>query len=319
MPLPDAKERWTNQVNAVTLGATPEQGGTRSHTVTIGGHTTLPFMDFEGHTNPPLIAMEVLDVTPQGWPELLAEHYRDVWEDPAAWAKRCVEEYGADLICLHLVGAGPDYGSHPPAQCRDVALAVAEAVSVPLIIWGCDEEKEDNNMMPVVSNALAGENCLLGMASEDNYKTVTVSCLADNHAVLALSQLDINIAKQVNILISDMGFPADRIVMYPTTAGLGYGFEYAYSIHERTRLAALGGDRMMATPILAVIGIEAWKVHEAIDSEEERPGWGSQAERAVMWEAAMAATYIQSGVDVLVMRHPKATAITRQHIQDLMA
>ena len=318
MPLPDAREKWTTQVNTVTLGATPEQGGTRSHTVTIGGHTTLPFMDFEGYTSPPVIAMEVLDVVPQGWPELLAEHYRDVWNDPAAWAKKSVEEFGADLVCLHLVGAGPDLGLRSPAECRDIALSVAEAVSVPLIIWGCDEEKEDNNMMPVISNALAGENCLLGMATEDNYKTLTVSCLADHHAVLALSQLDINIAKQVNILISDMGFATDRIVMYPTTAGLGYGFEYAYSIHERTRLAALGGDRMMGTPMLAVIGIEAWKVHEAIDSQEERPDWGPQEERAALWEATMATAYLQTGVDILVMRHPKAIAVVRQHIQDLV-
>jgi len=319
MPLPEVKEKWTGQINTITLGATPDQGGTRSHTVTIGGHTTLPFMDFEGYTNAPAMAIEVLDVAPQGWPELLAEHYRDVWDDPAAWAKKCVEEFGADLICLHLMGASPEHGSRSPEACRDVALAVAEAVSVPLIIWGCDEEKEDNEMLPIVSNALAGENCLLGIATKDNYKTLTVSCLADNHAILALSQLDINIAKQVNILISDMGFPSDRIVMYPTTAGLGYGFEYAYSIHERARLAALGGDRMMATPVLATIGTEAWKVHEAIDSEEERPGWGPQRERAVLWEAIMATTYLQSGVDILVMRHPESIAVVKRHIQDLMA
>ncbi len=318
MPLPDVREKWSGQINTVTLGATLEQGGTRSHTVTIGGHTTLPFLDFEGLTNPPVVAMEVLDIAPQDWPELLAEHYRDVWDDPAAWARKCVEEFGADLICLHLVGASPDHGARPPEGCRDVALAVAEAVSVPLIIWGCDEEKEDNRMIPVVSHALAGENCLIGMAPQDNYKTVTVSCLADHHAVLALSQLDINIAKQVNILVADMGFPVDRIVMYPTTAGLGYGFEYAYSIHERSRLAALAGDRMMMTPILCNIGTEAWKVHEAIDSEEEHPDWGALKERGPLWEATMATALLQSGADILIMRHPKAVAAVKQHIQDLM-
>jgi acetyl-CoA decarbonylase/synthase complex subunit delta len=318
MPLPDATERWTGQINTVTLGATPEQGGTRSHTVTIGGHTTLPFLDFEGQSNPPLVAIEVHDVAPQGWPELLAEHYRDVWDDPVAWARKCVEEIGADLICLHLVSASPDQGARSPQECRDTALAVAEAISVPLIIWGCDEEREDNEMIPVVSNALAGENCLIGMATEDNYKTVTVSCLADQHAVLALSQLDINIAKQVNILVADMGFPVDRIVMFPTTAGLGYGFEYAYSIHERSRLAALGGDRMMTAPVLCDIGTEAWKVHEVMDSEEERPDWGALRERAPLWEATMATALLQSGADILLMRHPKAVATVKQHIQDLI-
>lgn len=315
MSLPPYKEPWKGSINRLTLGT--ETNG--SKTVTVGGHNTLPFLHFEGQTTAPAVALEVWDRVPSDWPAPLVEAWRDVYSDPVAWAKRGVEQLGVDMICLRLVGASPDLDDATPDACCKVARAVADAVPVPLFIWGCDDNAKDNDVLAAVSRELKSRNFLFGMAEEDNYRTLTVSCLADGHAIVALSPLDINIQKQVNILVSDMGFPPERIVDYPTTGGLGYGIEYAYSIMERARLAALGGDKMMAMPVLAVVGSETWKAKESVAGDQIAPGWGPQAERGPIWEAATAAGFLQAGVDILVMRHPRAIAATQKTISELMA
>lgn len=321
MSIPDVRETYAGRINTVTIGATKEEGGTRSRAVTIGGHTTIPFLAFEGGTRAPAIAFEVPDTAPDAaeWPEAVLEHYRDVAGNPVAWAKKCAEEYQADLICVRLLSTHPDRGNAPPEKARDTVLAIREAVKVPLMIWGSDDDPTDNQVMPVVSQALAGERCLLGMASQENYKTLTASCLADGHAIVGLSPLDINIAKQVNILISDMGFPAERIVMYPTTGALGYGMEYAYSIMERGRLAALAADKMMAMPVLCVVGAESWRAKEAKAADGEAPAWGPAKERGPLWEAVTAVSLLQAGADILLLRHPKAADVVRATLAQLMA
>lgn len=286
----------------------------------VGGHSTIPFLHFEGETVPPVIALEVQDIPPDPgeWPDALIEPYRDVLSDPVAWARACEKEHGADLICIRLLSIHPDRGNAPAAKARDTVLAIREAVKVPLIVWGCDDDPRDNEVMPVVSQALAGEKCLLGMASQENYKTLAAACLADGHSLLGLSPLDINIAKQVNILVSDMGLPADRIVMYPTTGALGYGLEYTYSIMERGRLAALAGDKMMSMPVFCVVGPESWKAKEAKASDADAPQWGPAAERGVMWEAVTAAALLQAGADILLLRHPRSVGIVRSALRGLM-
>lgn len=315
MSLPVYQESWKGNINTLRLGT---EGGDRK-TVTIGGHTTLPFLHFEGETRPPAIALEVWDIPPTDWSQPLVEAWGSTFGDPVAWAKRGVEELGVDMICLRLVGASPDLADATPETCCKVAQAIADAVPVPLFIWGCDDNAKDNEVLAAVSRALKDRNFLFGMAEEDNYKTLTVSCLADGHAIVALSPLDINIQKQVNILISDMGFPLERIVAYPTTGGLGYGFEYAYSIMERGRLAALSGDKMMSTPVMAIVGAETWKAKEANADEVAMPNWGPLNERAILWEATTAAAFLQAGVDILVMRHPEAIATIKTTIADLMS
>jgi len=320
MPLESVKETWSARVCEVTLGATSADGGTRTSTVTIGGHTSLPFLAFESPTtNRPVIAMEVWDMAPTDWAEVVMAPFADVAGDPAAWAKKCVEQYGADVICLRLLSAHPDNEDSPPAKGAEAVKAVLGAVGVPLIIWGCGHPNKDNELMPVCSQAAAGERCLLGSATEDNYRTLVVACQADGHYIIGESPLDINIEKQVNILISDMGFPFERIVIFPTTGALGYGLEYAYSIMERTRLAGLTGDRTIAQPMLAAVGWEAWRAKEAKGTQEEQPQWGPEAQRGPAWEAATAAGFIQSGADILVMRHPEAAAVVKRHIDSLMS
>jgi acetyl-CoA decarbonylase/synthase complex subunit delta len=320
MSVPDVKEKWQGKIGTVTIGATSAEGGTRGKSVRIGGHTTIPFLAFEGQTTVPAVAFEVPDIPPEAgeWPDALREPWQDVLNDPVAWARKAETKYGADLICIRLLSIHPDRGNATAAKAKETVLAIRNAVKAPLIVWGCDDDPRDNEVLPVVSQALAGEKCLLGMASQENYKTLAAACLADGHSLLGLSPLDINIAKQVNILVSDMGLPADRIVMYPTTGALGYGLEYTYSIMERGRLAALAGDAMMSMPVFCVVGPESWKAKEARALDQDAPQWGPAAERGVLWEAVTATALLQAGADILLMRHPRAAEVVRGAVKGLV-
>ena len=319
MALPDIKEKWSSRLFTVVLGATAEEGGTRCRSIKVGGEETLPFLHFEGSLpNPPVLAMEIADIYPESWAGFLEQPFGDALKSPVDWARKCVEDFGADMICIKLMGVHPDFGNASPKQAAEVVEAVKEAVDVPLIVWGCDDDQKDNEVLPVCSQVLAGERALLGTATKENYKTLVVSCLADGHALITESPIDINIAKQVNILVSDMELPLDRVVMYPTTGGLGYGIEYVYSIQERGRIAALTGDRIMATPVICLVGAESWRAKEAKAPEEETPGWGPTQERGPLWETITATTLLQAGADILVMLHPKAVAAVRSFVGGLV-
>jgi len=318
MTVPDAKQRWSGKITEVTIGATQADGGTRASTVTLGGQTSIPFLDFEGQTpHAPAVALDVLDVQPADWPPPLAEVYSDVWSDPAAWAAR-VKDLGADMVNLRLVGTHPDEGDHSPDQAAEIVKAVLAACDLPLVIWGCDVAEKDQKVMPKVAEAAQGENCLLGAVSEDEYRTLTAAAQAYGHKLIALSPCDINKTKQINILVTDMGFPLEDIVIYPSTASLGYGMEYIYSILERGRLAALSGDKLMAQPVLLDVGLEAWRAKEARTGEEAAEIWGPPAMRGPAWEAVTATDLLQSGCDLLTMRHPKAMETVRKAVEQLV-
>ncbi|MGI6778263.1 MAG: CO dehydrogenase/acetyl-CoA synthase subunit delta [Acetivibrionales bacterium] len=313
------KERNSGKILTVKLGATKEEGGTRTNTITVGGETSLPFMHFEGETpHRPVIAMEVLDRVPDDWNEEIKKQFEGVLDNPAAWAKKCVEEYGADMIFLRLVSADPDQGNSSTEQCVKTVKDVLAAVGVPLAVVGCGVDEIDNNVLAAVAEACAGENLLIGFARDENYNTIAAACMVHGHTLIAQSPLDINMCKQLNILITEMGLAPDRIIIDPSIGGLGYGIEYAYSIQERGRIGALQGDKMLSMPILGTIGFEAWKAKEAIASEEEFPGWGEQSERGILWEAVTATSLLQAGMDILVMRHPEAIRLVRKNIDDLM-
>ena len=319
MPVEPLKERYSSKVGTVTLGATKEQGGTRTHTITVGGDSTLPFLHFEGQVpNKPVIAMEVWDRVPEWNPELLA-HYQDVAGDTAAWAQKAVQEYGADLIYLRLSSADPELGDSSPEKCADTVKKVLGAVGVPLIVVGSGVDEKDNLVLPMVAEAAAGENLLLGTAEQDNYKTLTAACMVHKHNIIALSPIDINICKQLNILINEMNLPLERIIIDPSVGALGYGIEYTYSIMERIRLGALQGDRMLAMPIVCTVGYEAWRAKEANASAAEFPGWGDQKDRSILWEAVTASGFIQAGGHIIVMRHPEAVKLVRENLNQLMA
>jgi len=312
MPLPPVKDAYSGRVNEITLG-----GGDRQ-SVTIGGAKTVPHGgDRQATGHRPVIAVDVLDAPPEEWPPVLAEAYADVLDDPAAWARKGVEEFGAELICVKFDGIHPDKGDRGADHAVEVAKKVLDAVKVPVILWGCGTPDKDNAVMPKVSEAAKGRNVLLGTVTEDNYKNLTAIALADGHFLISEAPLDINIAKQVNILVSDMGFPLERMVMFQTTGALGYGLEYAYSLQERQRLAALGGDKLMAMPLICDVGSEAWRAKEAKTPDQDAPEWGDAARRGPLWEATTAIALIQSGVDIVRMRHPKAIATTQAYINGL--
>jgi acetyl-CoA decarbonylase/synthase complex subunit delta len=320
MEIPDVRESSPQAIYTVRLGATPKEGGTRTSVVTVGGERALPFHHFDGEIpNPPVVAMEVWDVPPEDWPAPVREPFSDVFSSPSEWAKKCVEEYEADLICLRLVGCEPSGENRSPAEAAAVVKEVLRAVGVPLIIWGCGNPEKDNEVFPVVGEAAAGENCLLGTITQDNYKTLVAVATAYKHKLIAESPVDINIAKQVNILALDAGFPLEDLVIYPSTGALGYGIEYVYSIMERTRLAGLGGDKLLAQPILCDIGAEAWAVKEARATKDEQPKWGDERLRGPIWEATTAYVYLLAGADILVMRHPRAVQAVKKMIRTLMA
>ncbi len=314
------KEKWMSKVNILTIGKTKAEGGTRAKNVHVGGEETLPFMHFEGKMPyAPVVAWEIQDVAPEEWPEVVREPFKDVYSDPVKWAKKCEQVHQADLICLTFVGAHPDNKNTSAAECAKIVKDVLAATATPLIIIGCGNDEKDNEILPAISEAAKGENVLLGKATQDNYKTIVACASADGHCVVAESPIDINIAKQINVLISDMGFASDKIVIDPTTGGLGYGLEYCYSIMERARIGALGGDKMLAMPFIVFPGKEAWRSKEAKSTQEQMPLWGDEKERGPLWEAVTAQASLLAGADILIMRHPKAIAITKKMISSLMS
>ena len=319
MEIADVTEKWTHAINTVTIGATSEEGGTRSRTVTVGGETTLPALTFEGQLpHRAVIAGVVVDVVPEDWPDVLKKAIGDVIHSPAEWAQKHVEDFNVDLISLKLLGADPARKNLSAEAAAKTVKAVLDAVDVPLIIWGCDDEDKDNEVLPECSQAAKGENCLIGSATESNYRTLAAIGTADNHKLISEAPVDINIGKQVNILLEDAGFNLKDVVMCQVTAALGYGFDYVYTIFERVRIAGLKGDRHMALPQIANVGWEVWKVREALADEDVLPGWGKLEKRGPRWEAATAAGYLQAGADILTLAHPESIAVMRGTIAELM-
>lgn len=317
MELPDVKERWTSKINEVTIGATKDEGGTRGKTVTVGGQTTLPLMDFEGELpNPPVIAGYVSDVPPD-WPDVLKNAIGSEINDPVEWAQKSVETYGVDLLSLRLNGADPSGANRSADECAQVVESLLKAVDLPLIIWGCGDDAKDAEILPACSQIARGENCLLGSAKETNYLTIVAICKADKHKVISEAPVDINIGKQVNILLQDAGYELSDVVMFQTTAALGYGFDYVYTILERARSAGLKGDKLMAAPQICDVGGEVWRIKEAVVDEDILPGWGKLEKRGPMWEATCAGNYLQAGADILIMAHPLAIETVQKTIAEL--
>ncbi len=311
MAVERVKKNFSHQINTVTIG-------TGENAVEVGGHDGLPFLYEEAENpNPPVIAMDVFDKEPERWSDIYKESIgKDVLSDPVAWAEKG-QELGVDLISLRFTRHAAEENPASPEECAELAQAVNDAVDLPLVIWGSGDEEPDNEMFPEVSQALSGEQCLIGAVTEDNYKAIAATAIADGHNVIAESPIDINICKQVNILLSDMGFPTDKIVIFTTNGPLGYGIEYAYSIMERTRLASLGGDKMMAMPIIADIGPETQRAKEVKVSAEEEPSWGDQKERTIAWETSTAVAYLQAGTDILTMANPDAISYMQDYIEEM--
>jgi acetyl-CoA decarbonylase/synthase, CODH/ACS complex subunit delta len=312
MPIEIPKDKWPGNIKAITVGATAAEGGTRSKAVTVGGQTTMPYLQFEAPTpNKPVIAIEIKSRKPEDWSPLLANVWGEALADPAQWAKKA-EEAGADLIVLALTV------EDSVEDAVRVVKSVLGATGLPLIVWGPGQAEKDNELLVPISEATKGERLVLGICEDKNYRTIVATAMANGHLVQARAPMDVNLSKQLNILISDMGMPKDRILMDPTTGALGYGIEYGYSVMERLRLAALQGDAMTQFPMIVTPGFEAWKAKESKVGEGVPAAWGDWNARAIHWETLTAMSLVESGADIIVLRHPESVKRIKEAIEELI-
>jgi len=317
MPIEIPKDKWPGSVKSITLGATGD-GGTRTRVVTVGGEKALPFMHFESEVpHTPVVAIEIKDRKPDDWSALLAEVWGDAMNDPAAWAK-AAEAAGADLLQLTLSLTTADGQANTPENAVAAVKAVLGAVGLPLIVFGPGNAELDNALLVPVAEATKGERLLLGICEDKNYRTIVATAMANGHLVSARTAMDVNLAKQLNILISDMGLPLDRVIMDPTTGALGYGIEYGFSVMERLRMAALQGDAMTQLPMIVTVGAETWKTKESKVGNGVPAAWGEWQERGINWETMTALTLLESGADIVVLRHPESVKRVKAAIADLM-
>jgi acetyl-CoA decarbonylase/synthase complex subunit delta len=313
MAFTPAKESYTGKVYPVNIG-------TGSSAVEFGGENVLPFHTFEGPTpHAPVIAYEIQDVPPSDWPDNVRKPFESFSEEPVKWAKYCQDELKAKAVALRLIGTHPDRENRSADDAAKTVKDVLAAIQVPLIILGSNHAEKDSAVLVAVAEAAKDKNCIIGKAQEANYKTIAAAAMANNHKLIAMSELDINLSKQLNILITQMGFEKERLITDPMCSALGYGLEYTYSVMERIRLAALTqNDVTMQPPMLGDVGMYVWKVKETQAPESDLPQWGPAEERGIAWEAVTAMSLLMAGAELLIMRHPKAVEAVQNMIAELI-
>jgi acetyl-CoA decarbonylase/synthase complex subunit delta len=308
------KTAYSGKIKEMTLGK-----GDKA--VTVGGESAYPFYLFEGEMpNLPKIAMEVYDMPPEEWAEAALEPFAGVTDDPVAWAQKCIKDYGAEMICLQLLSTDPNGQDRPANEAAQVVKKVADAIDVPLIVWGTANHDKDTEVLRAVAEIVQDKSLILGPLEEGDYKKIGAAAIGYKHTVVASTPIDINLAKQLNILLGNLGVPDNLLIMDPTVSSIGYGIEYCYSVMERMRMAALTQqDTKLQFPIICNIAKETWKTKEAKISEAEDPTMGDAKKRGILLEAMSAMVLLLAGGDVLVMRHPEAIKLVREMIADLTA
>ncbi len=304
-----AKEKYSGGIKEITLG----QG---DKAVTVGGATCYPFYSFEGEMpHKPRVAMEIWDMEPEEWPEAALSPFKDVISDPAAWAKKCVDEYGADMIVLQLKSTDPNGQDAGADAAAATVKKVLDAIDVPLVVWGTANVEKDEEVLKKIAEECQGKNLILGPVEDKNHKGIGAAAMGFGHTIIASSPIDVNLAKQCNILLENLGVSMDKLIIDPTTGGLGYGLEYSYSVMERIRMAALAqGDDKLQLPLINNLGNEVWKCKEAKQPVDEAPTLGDPEKRGVLMEAVGAVAYLMGGSDVLIMRHPESIRLVKAYI-----
>ena len=303
------KESYTGSIKEISIG-----DGAKA--VTVGGETCYPFYQFEGEMpNKPRIAMEIWDMEPEDWADSALSHFKDVVSDPAAWAKKCVDEFGAEMIVLQLKSIDPSGEDASPEDAAATVKKVSEAIDVPLIVWGCASPQKDEDVFKKVAEECQNVKLTIGPVEDKNHKGIGAAAMGYGHTIISSSPIDVNLAKQVNILLENLGMPMDKIIVDPTTGGLGYGLEYSYSVMERLRMAALSqGDDKLQFPIINNLGNEVWKCKEAKLTADEAPILGDPERRGILMEAVGAVSYLMAGSDILMMRHPESIRMVKAFI-----
>ena len=306
------KESYVGAIKEISIGK-------GSSAITVGGETCYPFYTFEGDMpNKPIIAMEIWDMEPEEWPEPVLAHFKDVVSDPAAWAKKCVEKFGAEAIVLQLKSIDPNDKDASPESAAATVKNVLAAIDVPLIVWGSAAPDKDEAVLKEIAEQCQGEKLVLGPVEEKNYKGIGAAAMGYGHTLIASSPIDVNLAKQVNILLENLGMPMDKLLVDPTTGGLGYGLEYSYSVMERLSMASMvQGDDKLQFPMINNLGNEVWKCKEAKQTVEEAPVLGDPEKRGIMMESVGAVSYLMSGSNILIMRHPESIRLTKEFIDGI--
>ena len=300
MPFKKTPQTFSAAIKAVEIG-------TGDKAITIGGENVLPLYSFDAEiANAPKIGVEILDTGFENAPAGLKAFYEGC-TSMADMAKKAATIEGASFICLHFEGADPNGADRSVDECVADAKAVAEAVDLPIVIMGCKNNEKDSDLFNKCSEALQGKNILVLAAKEETYKAVGASAgLAYGQKVGAESSVDINLAKQLNVLLTQLGVKQDSIVMHVGTAAAGYGFEYVVSTMERIRLAALGqNDNTLQMPVMTPVASEAWNVKEAIASEADMPEWGDVETRGIDMEVVTASAVLAAGTNAVILRHPR--------------
>lgn len=307
------KTKYTGKIRNITLGK-----GDKA--ITVGGETSYPFYLFEGGMpHLPKIAMEVWDCPPQDWPEAALEPFAGVTDDPVAWAKKCITDYGAEMIALQLISTDPNGLDRGADEAAEVVKKVVDAIDAPLIVWGTGNEEKDTEVLRKVAELCQGKNLIIGPLEEKDHKKIGASAIGYHHTVVASTPIDINLAKQLNILLSNLGVPDEQIIMDPTVSGIGYGIEYAYSVMERMRMAGLTQeDEKLQFPIICNLAKEVWKTKELHLANDEF-NMGNAKKRGILMEAMSAMVLLLAGADVIIMRHPEAIRLVREMIAELTA
>ncbi|MBU1194232.1 MAG: acetyl-CoA decarbonylase/synthase complex subunit delta [Proteobacteria bacterium] len=303
------KEKYAGSIKGITIGK-------GDNALTVGGQTSYPFYQFEGKMpNKPVIAMEIWDIVPEDWPEAALAPFKDVVSDPAAWAKKCVEVYNAQAIVLQLKSIDPNDKNASAEDAAKTVKKVLAAVKVPVIVWGCAVPAKDEEVLKKVCEVCDGDQLVIGPVEEKNHKGIGAAAMGYGHTVISSSPIDVNLAKQVNILLENLGVSLNKVIVDPTTGGLGYGLEYSYSVMERLTQAAMSqGDDKLQNPMINNLGNEVWKCKEAKQTVADAPELGDPERRAILMEAVGAVSYLMSGSSILIMRHPEAIKLAKAFI-----
>jgi acetyl-CoA decarbonylase/synthase complex subunit delta len=291
MKIPDVGEKYQGKINEVALGE-----------YMAGGADGMPFLSFENRSKRRvMIAGEVFDDIAD-YPKLAGSMFDNRQKDPVEWA-RMWRSLGADMICLRLKGTDPDKRKRTPKEAAELAERIANATKLPVIVCGCGSIDADKELMKEIGGSVKDVRLILSKADEDEYRTISSAAMAGNHAIIAFSNLDVNLAKQMNIILNDFGVPRNDILMDPLMAPLGMGLDYSYSVNERIRSAALSNDKMLQMPMICD-ATGAWDVGDAVNDED--PELGDVARRVTWWETMTAMAAIVSGADIVIIRNPNA-------------
>lgn len=289
--------------------------------IKIGGENALPFYSFDGYIgNTPKVGIEILDVYPEEWTDEFKQIYINVCDHPVKWAKYIEENINVDFICLKLESCNPKGVNRSPDECAQIVKEVVESVSLPMVIAGCGNYKKDAKVFEKVAQLINGNNCLFLAITEENYKEIGVSsALAYNHKIIAQSYMDINQAKQLNVLLNKLGVKSENIVMNIGCLPVGYACEYVLSTIERIKLTAFNqNEKMLQMPIITPVSFETWVIKESIASDEDEPKWGDIVQRGINMEISTAISALTCGSNAVILRHPKSVETIKELVSELV-